>query len=165
MTNTVSSPLRIDPATPADVPLLMSMIRALADFEKIADQLKTSESRLRDDLFGDKPYADVLIARSGDAPAGYALYCSKYSSFVGPGLYLDDIFVLPEFRGQGVGKAMFREVARVARERGMSRLEWSVLEWNENAIGFYKRIGADVLPDWRTCRLSREAINQLADSM
>jgi GNAT superfamily N-acetyltransferase len=155
--------IRIEPATPADVPLLLSLIRALAEYEKLSHQVVVTEATLYDHLFGDRPVADAMIARVGDVAVGYSITCAKYSSFTGPGLFLEDVFVLPEHRGSGVGRMLLREAARLARERGCARLEWAVLDWNDLAIGFYRRIGADVLPDWRICRMNETAIRKLAD--
>ena len=155
--------VRIEPATPDDVPALMTLIRALAEYEKLAHQVRTDPEALREHLFGRRPYAEAIIARMNGEPVGYALWFHNYSSFLSkPGLYLEDVFVLPEHRGAGVGRALLREVARVARERGCGRMEWSVLDWNEPAIEFYRRIGADVMPDWRICRMDEAAIARMS---
>ena len=158
-----SSSVQITHATPDDVPLLMELIRRLAEYEKLSHRVETTEADLREHLFGSRPAAETVIARVGGGPAGYAMWFQDFSSFVGkPGIYLEDVFVLPDHRGNGVGRALLRQVARVARDRGCRRLAWSVLDWNENAIAFYRRIGADVLPDWRTCRMDEGAIARLA---
>lgn len=151
-------------ATESDVPHILSFIRGLAEYEKLAHQMVATEDDLRRTLFGARPYAEVLIARVDGTPAGFALFFHSYSTFLGmPGLYLEDLFVQPQFRSRGVGKALLREVAKIARQRKCGRLEWSVLDWNEPAIEFYRRMGADVMPDWRICRLSAEGIDKLAD--
>jgi GNAT superfamily N-acetyltransferase len=156
---------QIAPATPDDVPALMTLIRALAEYEKLTHQLRVTPAALGEHLFGPRPYAEAAVARVGGEPVGYALWFHNYSTFLGkPGLYLEDVFVLPEHRSRGVGRALLRHVAGVARERGCGRLEWSVLDWNEPAINFYRRIGADVLPDWRICRMDDGVIARLADS-
>lgn len=155
--------IEIAPATPDDVPVLLALIGALAEYEKLSDQLRATPEALREHLFGPRKYAEAVVARVGGEPVGYALWFHNYSTFLAkPGLYLEDVFVLPGRRGSGVGRALLRAVARVARERGCGRLEWSVLDWNEPAIGFYRRIGADVMPDWRICRLDEEGITRLA---
>src|SRR4051794_15187446 len=142
----------ISPATRDDVGVILRFIRMLAEYEKLTHMVVADEQKLRETLFGPRPYAEVLIARLDDRPAGFALFFHNYSTFLAkPGIYLEDLFVLPELRGKGVGKALLRELAGIARERNCGRLEWAVLDWNESAIGFYKRLGAAVLPDWRIC--------------
>ena len=156
--------ITIASAVEADVPVILAFVRGLAEYEKLAHQVVATEADLRRTLFGPRPYAEVFIARVGDAPAGLALFFHSYSTFLArPGIYLEDLFVLPAFRGRGVGKALLRAVARVARERNCARVEWSVLDWNEPAIEFYRRMGAQVLHEWRTCRLDDAAIDKLAD--
>lgn len=158
------NPLKIRAATPDDVPILFSLIKALADYEKLSDQVVGSESALETHLFGDRPYCESILAFWEADPVGFALFFHNYSTFLTqPGLYLEDIFVLPAYRGQGVGKALLSQLAQVALERQCGRLEWSVLDWNEPAIGFYQRIGARILPDWRICRVTGEAIAMLAE--
>jgi GNAT superfamily N-acetyltransferase len=155
--------ITIAPATEADVPVILAFIRGLAEYEKLADRCVATEAGLRATLFGERPYAEVLIARAGDVPIGYALFFHSYSTFLArPGIYLEDIFVVPEHRGRGAGKALLREVAKVARDRNCARMEWSVLDWNTPAIEFYQRVGADVQPDWRICRMSPSQIAALA---
>ena len=155
--------ISIAPATEADVPTILLFIRALAEYEKLSDRCVATEAGLRGTLFGERPYAEALIARLDDVPVGYALFFHSYSTFQArPGIYLEDIFVLPEHRGRGAGKALLREVARVARDRKCARMEWSVLDWNTPAIEFYQRVGADVMPDWRICRMSPTQIAALA---
>lgn len=150
-------------AQPADVSTLFQLIRALAAYEKLSDAVIGNEVALADHLFGARPYAEAILAEVGGAAIGFALFFYNYSTFLTkPGLYLEDLFVLPEYRRRGVGKALWSRVAELAAERGCGRMEWSVLDWNEPAIGFYQRMGADVLPDWRICRVTGEALNQLA---
>ena len=156
--------IAIDPATELDVPVIRAFIRGLAEYEKLAHRFVATEDDLRRTLFGARPYAEVLIARVDGEPAGFALFFHSYSTFLAqPGIYLEDLFVLPELRSRGVGKALLRAVAKIARERQCGRMEWSVLDWNEPAIAFYRRMGADVMPDWRICRLTAQAIDNLAD--
>jgi len=154
--------ISITPATPADVPDILRFIRGLAEYEKLSHRCIATEDDLRRTLFGDRPAADILIARLNDRPVGFALFFQSYSTFLAkPGIYLEDLFVLPEYRGRGVGKALLVQLARIARERDCGRLEWSVLDWNAPAIEFYQRLGATVMPDWRTCRMSPEDIAKL----
>jgi GNAT superfamily N-acetyltransferase len=162
---TAAGELTISPATPDDLGAIIRFIRMLAEYEKLSHMVVADEQKLRNTLFGDPRYAEVLIARLGGSQAGFALFFHNYSTFLAkPGIYLEDLFVLPELRGMGVGKALLRELARVAKERNCGRLEWAVLDWNEPAIEFYKRLGADVLPDWRICRLTDNGISKLADN-
>jgi len=155
--------LTILPAMPDDVPAILRFIRMLAEYEKLTHMVVADEQKLRETLFGPRPFAEVLIARLGEEPAGFALFFHNYSTFLAkPGIYLEDLFVLPELRGRGVGKALLRALAEIAKQRNCGRLEWSVLDWNEPAIGFYQRLGAAVLPDWRICRLTEEGIKTLA---
>lgn len=157
--------LAIAPATEADVPLIHSFIHGLAEYEKLTSLCTATEADLRRTLFGTTRYAEVLIARLDGTPAGFALFFHNYSTFLGkPGIYLEDLFVLPDLRGQGIGRALLRELAGIARARQCGRLEWAVLDWNEPAIGFYRRLGADVLPEWRICRLTADRIAALADN-
>src|SRR4051812_7871982 len=160
---TAPTNLHIAPATPDDVPTLMTLIRGLAEYEKLTHQLSMTPAALREHLFGPRPYAEAVIARVGGTPVGHALWFHNYSTFLAkPGLYLEDVFVLPEYRRRGVGRALLVRLAQIARDRGWGRLEWSVLDWNEPAIAFYRRLGADVLPDWRICRVAGDAIGRLA---
>jgi GNAT superfamily N-acetyltransferase len=141
----------------------MALIRGLAEYEKLVHQLSMTPQALREHLFGERPYAEAVIARVGGDAVGYALWFHTYSTFLAkPGLYLEDLFVVPQRRGRGVGSALMRYVARVARERRCGRFEWSVLDWNEPAINFYRKIGADILPDWRVCRMDEDGIARLA---
>ncbi|HWP40301.1 MAG TPA: GNAT family N-acetyltransferase [Tepidisphaeraceae bacterium] len=145
------------------MPAILSFIRALAEYEKLSHQCIATEQALRQTLFSEHRYAEVLLARVDDAPVGYALFFHSYSTFLArPGIWLEDLFVLPEHRGKGVGKALLGAVARIARQRNCARLEWAVLDWNQPAIEFYRRLGAAILPDWRICRLSEDRIADLA---
>src|SRR5438045_3414374 len=146
--------ITISEASEADLPDILRFIRGLAAYEKLSHRCVASEESLRRTLFGGQHYAEVLIARLDGMPIGFALFFHNYSTFLAqPGIYLEDVFVLPEQRGAGAGKALLRRVAQIARERNCGRLEWSVLDWNQPAIEFYQRLGAAVMPDWRICRM------------
>ena len=148
-------------ATAADVPLILDLIRGLADHGKLAHEVVATEDSLRATLFGSPPAAHVVIAEADGQPAGFALYFFNYSTFLAqPGLYLEDLFVKPEFRGRGTGKALLLHLAKIAHERGCGRMEWSVLDWNEPAKGFYRKLGAMPLEDWRIMRLTGSALAQ-----
>ena len=153
----------IRPATAADVPVIVRLIRALAEYERLSDQVVLDEGQFREHLFGSRPAAEVLLAEEEGRVVGFALFFPNFSTFLGrPGLYLEDLFVLPEFRGQGHGKALFRALARLAVERGCGRLEWAVLDWNEPAIGFYRALGAVPMDEWTVYRLTGPALEKLA---
>ena len=155
--------LRIDPATEADVPLILSLIKGLAEYERLSHQVTATEDDIRESLFGDPRVAEAVIARVADEPAGYALWFHTYSTFLGRrGLYLEDLFVLPTWRGRGIGKALLAHVARCAVERDCGRLEWSVLDWNEPAIRFYKSLGARPVGEWTIFRLAGQELSALA---
>lgn len=155
--------LHIEPATSADVGLILSFIRELADYERLLDQVVASEELLREQLFGARPGAEVVIARWQGEPAGFALFFYNFSTFLGRrGLYLEDLFVRPAYRGHGVGRALLAFLARTALARGCGRLEWWVLDWNEPAIGFYRVLGAEALSDWTVYRLTGEPLRALA---
>jgi GNAT superfamily N-acetyltransferase len=155
--------LRIEQATERDVPLILRLIKGLADYEKMADEVTATEEGLRATLFGPHPSAEVVIAYAGDAPAGFALFFHNYSTFLSkPGLYLEDLFVVPELRGHGFGKALLAHLAALAVERGCGRFEWSVLDWNEPAIGFYKKLGAKPMDAWTIFRVTGDALHALA---
>jgi GNAT superfamily N-acetyltransferase len=157
--------IQISSATESDVPAILTFIRGLAEYEKLTLACTATEESLRKTLFGPKPFAEVLIARLDDVPAGFALFFHNYSTFLAkPGIYLEDLFVLPEHRKKGVGKALLVKLAQIARERDCGRLEWSVLDWNEPAVEFYQRLGATVMPDWRICRMTSPEFSKLADS-
>ncbi len=143
----------------------MSLIRALAEYEKLEDQVVATESTLRQALFGPRPGAEAVIARSGGAPAAFALYFHNFSTFLGkPGLYLEDLFVRPAFRGRGIGKSLLAHLARLALERGCGRFEWAVLDWNEPARDFYESLGAGANAEWINYRMTGEALERLARS-
>jgi GNAT superfamily N-acetyltransferase len=153
----------IRPATPDDVPVIAELIRALADYERLAHEVVLDESLLRDHLFGARPYAEVVLAEHEGAVVGFALFFHNYSTFLGrPGIYLEDLFVRPEHRGAGHGKALLAHLAALAVERGCGRLEWSVLDWNEPSIAFYKSLGAAPMDEWTVYRLTGAALSALA---
>lgn len=155
--------LSIDPATENDVAAIHSMIRELAEYENLAHEVTGTVDDLRRSLFGDRPSAEVIVARLEDRPVGFALFFHNYSTFLcRPGLYLEDLFVRREARGSGIGRALLVRLAELARERGCGRLEWWVLDWNESAIEFYRRLGAKPMDEWTVFRLDREAIDRLA---
>jgi GNAT superfamily N-acetyltransferase len=155
--------LKIRPGRPADVPLIAQLIRGLARFEKLEDEVTMTEDLLAKGLFGDPPYAETLLAEEGGTPVGFALFFHNFSTFLArPGLYLEDLFVIPEHRGHGVGRALLVALARLAVDRGCGRLEWSVLDWNREAIGFYERIGARPNSEWTVYRLAGGALRSLA---
>ena len=142
-------------ATPADVGVILELIQALAEYEKLSHICVATEETLAEALFGARPAAEVILARLDGATVGFALFFQNYSTFLSkPGLYLEDLFVRPEARRKGVGKALLVQLAAIAKRRGYGRMEWSVLDWNELAIGFYQKLGAEVLPDWRICRVT-----------
>lgn len=151
---------RIRLATAADVPLLLTLIRGLADYEKLLHEVEATEEALRATLFGERPAAEAVIATSETGePAGFALFFTNYSTFLAkPGLYLEDLFVKPEFRGRGIGKALLTYLAQLANTRGYGRMEWSVLDWNAPAIAFYESFGARRLREWQICRLTGPAL-------
>ena len=159
---TAKPELRIERATERDVPLILRLIKGLSEYEKLAHEVTATEPSLRETLFGARPAADVIIAYAGDTPAGFALFFPNYSTFLGkPGLYLEDLFVVPEWRGHGLGLAMMKHLARIAVERGCGRFEWSVLDWNEPAIGFYKGLGATLMDGWSIVRVTGDALTRL----
>lgn len=154
--------INIRPATPSDVPLILELIHGLAKYEREPDAVKIGEAELLRDGFGPRPYFECLIAEEDGVPAGFALYFPIYSTWQGPSLYLEDLFVRPEFRGRGLGKALLQQVAAVAAKRGGVRLEWSVLDWNQPAIDFYQSLGAIFLDQWTRMRVSGDALAALA---
>ncbi len=157
--------LAIRAAASADLPLIAELIRALADYEKLADEVRFDEATLGAKLFGPRPYAEVLIAEIDRAALGFALFFHNFSTFEGrPGIYLEDLFVRPEARGRGIGKALLAELARLAVERDCARLEWSVLDWNAPSIGFYKLLGARPMDEWTIMRVDGAALARLAGS-
>lgn len=158
--------LRIRPAREADAGLLLSLIRELAEYERLAHEVVGSEELLRRHLFGERPAAEAVIAEVDGEPAGFALFYTSFSTFLcRPGLWLEDLLVRPQHRGAGVGRALLAHLARVALERGYGRMEWWVLDWNEPAIGFYRSIGAVPMSDWTVQRLEEAALRALAEEL
>ena len=156
--------LAIRPATPADLPLIAELIRALAEYEKLADEVRFDQATLGEKLFGPRPYAEVLIGEVDGEAQGFALFFHNFSTFEGrPGIYLEDLFVRPEARGCGLGKALLAQLARIAVERDCARLEWWVLDWNEPSIGFYKSLGARPMDEWTVMRVDGSALAALAE--
>lgn len=154
--------ISIRAATHADTPLIAELIRALAEYEKLADEVRFDEAVLAAKLFGPRPYAEVVIGELDGEPQGFALFFHNFSTFEGkPGIYLEDLFVQPEARGSGLGKALLSHLAALAVERDCARLEWSVLDWNEPAIGFYKSLGARFMDEWTVMRVDGKALTQL----
>jgi GNAT superfamily N-acetyltransferase len=148
-----------------DVDLILELIRGLAEFEKLSHQVQVTREQLQSTLFGARPAAEVVLAFEGENVVGFAVFFANFSTFLGKsGLYLEDLYVRPEFRGRGHGRALLRHLATLALERGCGRFEWTVLDWNESAIEFYRRQGAEVLPQWRICRVTGEALAQMAAS-
>ncbi len=157
-----SMTLTLTAATAADVPALFQLVQALAEYEKLAHEVTGTAADLERFLFGDHAYGEAIVARWEGTPVGFALFFHNFSTFLmRPGLYLEDLFVLPEYRGQGIGKALLTRLAQIAVERGCGRLEWQVLDWNQPAIGFYQRMGADIKSEWQLCRVSGEALINL----
>ncbi len=155
--------IEIAPAEPADVPLILMFISELAEYERLAGEVVADERALRHALFGPHPAAYAVIARSGGEPAGFALYFHNFSTFLGKhGLYLEDLFVRPAFRGRAIGKALLAHLARIALERDCGRFEWAVLDWNRPARDFYEALGAQANPTWLGYRITGEALERLA---
>jgi GNAT superfamily N-acetyltransferase len=155
--------VQIRPATERDAPLVLDMIRALAEYEKLSHAVIATEQTIRESLFGARPDSEVIIASVGGQPAGFALFFHNYSTFLAQkGLYLEDLFVKPEYRGAGVGRALLEHLAQIAVDRNCGRFEWSVLDWNEPAIGFYKKLGAVPLDEWTIFRVTGDALRRMA---
>jgi GNAT superfamily N-acetyltransferase len=149
----------------ADVPIILELIRDLATYERAPNEVRATEERLVDVLFGEKPVAEVLLAFEGKSPVGFAVFFHNFSTWLGrPGLYLEDLFVKPEARGKGYGRALLVDLARIARDRGCGRMEWAVLDWNDPAIQFYRKLGAKPMEEWTVFRLTRDGIAELAKS-
>jgi hypothetical protein len=147
------------PAEPRDLDAIVALIGELAEFEKLTHLVEVTADRLRPHLFGERPVAEALVAERGGAVVAFALFFTNFSTFLGkPGLYLEDLYVQHAHRGAGIGQALLARLGALAVERGCGRFEWSVLDWNENAIRFYERMGAQVLPDWRICRVTGAAL-------
>ena len=161
-------PFRLRPAELRDVQAIVGLIRELADFEQLTHLLQVTPEKLRPHLFGERPVAEALVAELDAGEGGkpevvaFALFFTNFSTFLAqPGLYLEGLFVRPAHRGLGIGQALLKRLAALAVERGCGRFEWSVLDWNANAIGFYERMGATVMPDWRICRVTGDALRDL----
>jgi len=156
--------LAIVPAREGDVPLILEFIRKLAEYERLSEEVTANEALLREALFGARPVAKALLAYCNAEPAGFALYFLSFSTFIGrPGIYLEDLFVLPVFRGKGIGKALLSHLARLAKQRKYARVEWAVLDWNQPAIDFYRKLDARPMEDWTVFRLSGLALDKAAE--
>src|SRR5256885_2850758 len=156
---------KIRPACLEDVPVILQLIHDLATYERAPDEVSATEEQLVEVLFGEKPAAQVLLAFDQESPVGFAVYFYNFSTWLGrPGLYLEDLFVTPEKRGKGYGRALLVELAKIARDRGCGRMEWAVLNWNEPAIKFYRSLGAKPMDEWTVFRLTREGIARLANA-
>ena len=159
------SNFEIRPACVEDVPVILELIRELATYERAPDEVTATKGQLVDVLFGERPAAEVLLAFEGKSPIGFAVFFHNFSTWLGrPGLYLEDLFVKPEKRGKGYGRALLVDLAKIARDRACGRMEWAVLNWNEPAIKFYRALGAEPLDEWTVFRLTREGIAELAKS-
>ena len=161
----IPSDFQIRPARVEDVPIIMELIRDLATYERAPDEVTATEEVLVDVLFGERPAAEALLAFEAESPVGFAVYFYNFSTWLGrPGLYLEDLFVKPEKRGNGYGRALLVELAKIARDRSCGRMEWAVLDWNEPAIKFYRALGAQPMHEWTVFRLTRDEIAKLADA-
>lgn len=161
---TFDSDLIIRFAEPGDSDVLFELIQGLAEYEKLSHAVTGNAQALKEHLFGERKYIEAILAEVAGKAAGFALFFHNYSTFLTkPGIYLEDLFVLPEYRRQGIGKALLTKLAKIAVERNCGRLEWSVLDWNVSAQEFYRSMGADILEDWRICRVSEAAISRLAN--
>ena len=158
----MSTDYRLRPAAPEDVPAIAELIRGLAEYEELSSECKTDESRLRDHLFGDTRYAEVILAEVDSQPVGFALFFHSYSTFLSkPGIHLEDLYVKPRFRGNGIGKALLTRITRIAAERGCGRVEWLVLDWNTPSIEFYKSaFGAKPVDGWTVFRLTEDQLSK-----
>ena len=158
------SDFEIKSAAEADVPIILSLIRELADYERAPDAVVATEAGLREVLFGPRHSAEVLLALENGEPIGFAVYFYNFSTWLGrPGLYLEDLFVRSNVRGKGYGRALLERLAQIAQERGCGRMEWAVLDWNDPAIQFYRKLGAEPMNEWTVFRLTQEGIARLAD--
>ncbi len=159
------SNFKIRPACVADVPIILQLIRDLATYERAPNEVTATEKQLADVLFGEKPVAEVLLAFENETPAGFAVFFHNFSTWLGrPGLYLEDLFVKPEKRGKGYGHALLVDLAKIAHDRGCGRMEWAVLNWNDPAIQFYRKLGAKPMEEWTVFRLTHDGIVRLAQS-
>lgn len=160
---TQSMQVTLRPAIAEDAPVLFELVLALAEYEKLSHQVTGSVEQLEQHLFGPRPYAEAVLAELDGTAAGFALFFYNFSTFLTkPGIYLEDLFVLPQYRQRGIGKALLKYLAQRALAEGCGRLEWSVLDWNAPAIAFYERMGATILPDWRICRVTQDVLVDLA---
>jgi len=158
----ITAPFRLEPATEKDVALILHLIKELAAYEQLAHEVIATEDQMREALFGPRPAAEVVIAYAGDEPAGFAMFFQTFSTFVGrPGMYLEDLFVIPRWRRRGLGRLLLAHLARIAVERGYGRMEWSVLDWNEMALRVYRAVGARAMDQWTVYRLSGDALREL----
>lgn len=161
----VATQFRIEPAREQDLPLILRFIKELADYEKLASEVTATEAILRESLFGARPAAEVVLAYADSEAAGFAVYFPTFSTFLGrPGIWLEDLYVTPAWRSHGLGRKLLAIVAHAAIERGGGRLEWAVLDWNELALGVYRRIGARAMDEWTVHRLTGSALEDLANS-
>ncbi len=157
--------MAIRAARPDDADTIVGLIRELAEFEQLTHLVQVTPERLAQHLFGPQPAAECVVVEQGAEVVAFALFFHNYSTFLGqPGLYLEDLYVRPAYRGQGIGRALLAHLAQLARDRGCGRFEWSVLDWNANAIAFYEKLGATVMPDWRICRVTGPGLQALASS-
>ena len=164
-TGSARSAFQLRPATEADVPIILECIKGLAEYERLAHECVATEALLRETLFGADRVAEVTLAFSGDAPAGFALWFRSYSTFLArAGIYLEDLFVFPDFRGNGLGRELLASLARTAVERGYGRVEWAVLNWNADAIRFYESLGARPMNEWTVYRVAGDALKGLAET-
>ena len=160
----LATPFFLRGAELRDIGAIVQLIRDLAEFEQLSHLLQVTPEKLRPQLFGEKAVVESLVAEAGGEVVGFALFFTNFSTFLAqPGLYLEDLFVTPAQRGRGIGAALLTRLARLAVERGYGRFEWSVLDWNQDAIGFYQRLGATVMPDWRICRITGDALQALGE--
>jgi len=156
----------IQPATAGDVPIILELIKALATYERAPNEVTATEEGLNEVLFGERVASEVLLAFENERAVGFAVFFHNFSTWLGrPGLYLEDLFVRPEDRGKGYGRALLVELAKIARERKCGRMEWAVLDWNEPAIQFYRKLGAKPMDEWTVFRLTRDGITKLADAL
>jgi GNAT superfamily N-acetyltransferase len=162
----VNSGLAIRRAAPEDIPVVLEFIHELAEYERLTHLLSVTEAQLAEELFGPGSNVEALLGRCETGPAAFAVYFHNFSTFLGrKGLYLEDLFVRPSYRRRGYGRAMLIELARIAHERGCGRFEWTVLDWNQTAIDFYRSMGAELLEEWRICRIAGPALARLAGAI
>ena len=162
MSEELDAKLKIREAKPEDIQLIFQLIKELADYEKLSHEVVADENTLRETLFGNKKYAEILIAEYDGQPAGQALFFHNYSTFIGrPGIYLEDIYVRPSLRGKGIGSAMLKSLIKLAKERNCGRVEWAVLDWNEPSIKFYKKMGAVPMDEWTVFRVTEDKFDKI----